>query len=107
MTPEGKVKAWIRGRIKDRYPESYVYSTFVGQYGKKGLPDLIMCINGFFVSIEVKTETGSVTKIQEAEGAKIVKSGGFWVTIYGKNEVAIQSLFSAIDSRTRGMGQSS
>lgn len=42
-----------------------------------GVPDILTCIKGRFVGIEVKTPTGRVTKIQQYQIDQINKSGGF------------------------------
>jgi hypothetical protein len=96
-TPEGAVKNWIKERIKKKYPEAYVYVTHIGQYGKRGVPDLVMCINGLFVTVEVKTIKGSLTELQALEGRRIEKSGGIWMTVYGRNEDQMEELYEAID----------
>ena len=42
----------------------------------KGIPDLIGCFNGRFVAIELKTDKGEVTPIQEYRLKQILKAGG-------------------------------
>lgn len=96
-TPEGSVKNWIKTQILKKYPEAYIYVTHVGQYGKRGVPDLVMCINGLFVCIEVKTIKGKLTALQELEGRRIEKAGGIWATIYGRNEDALEELYGQIE----------
>lgn len=41
-----------------------------------GVPDILACINGYFVGIEVKTKTGIVSEIQKYQIDRIIKSGG-------------------------------
>ena len=36
-----------------------------GQYTKSGIPDLLACVNGTFVAIELKSETGKLSDIQK------------------------------------------
>lgn len=43
---------------------------------QKGIPDLICCVRGRFVGLEVKTETGQTTALQDREHLLIMKSGG-------------------------------
>lgn len=45
---------------------------------KTGCPDLLVCYKSIFVGIEVKApgKLGNLTKIQEAQLAKIVEAGG-------------------------------
>ena len=47
-----------------------------GQFTKAGVPDILACVNGHFVGIELKTETGRTSKLQEYNLAKIRQSGG-------------------------------
>lgn len=96
-TPEGSVKNWIKEQILKRYPDAYIYVTHVGQYGKRGVPDLVMCIRGLFVTIEVKTIKGKLTELQALEGRRIEKAGGIWACIYGRNEDALEELYGQIE----------
>jgi len=41
-----------------------------------GIPDIIACLNGNFIAIEVKTETGIVSKLQEYNLNQIKAAGG-------------------------------
>ena len=63
------------------------YLTSIGAYWEKihggsiyqssGIPDLIACVDGRFVGIEVKREKGNTTsKIQEYKLRKIKEAGG-------------------------------
>ena len=47
-----------------------------GQFTKAGVPDLLCCVNGHFAGIELKTETGRLSKLQEYNLDKIRQSGG-------------------------------
>lgn len=47
-----------------------------GQFTKAGIPDILACVKGKFVAIELKTETGRLSKLQEYNLAKIKESGG-------------------------------
>lgn len=96
-TPEGAVKNWIKEQISKRYPDCYIYVTHIGQYGKRGVPDLVMCIKGLFVCVEVKTVQGKLTELQSLEGKRIEEAGGIWMAIYGRNTDAMEELYEAID----------
>lgn len=41
-----------------------------------GVPDILCCLNGMFLGIEVKKDDGVVSKIQEYHIAKIKEAGG-------------------------------
>lgn len=67
-----KVLHWVR--IQENV---WVVKYPGGIYGQKGIPDLILCVNGRFVGIEMKRKTGGkVSLLQERERKKILKSGG-------------------------------
>lgn len=49
---------------------------FANGYTKKGVPDLLCCVNGYFLAIEVKAENGKATDLQRWNIEKIKKAGG-------------------------------
>jgi hypothetical protein len=52
---------------------------------KKGVPDLICCINGHFVGLEIKQENGEVSDVQKRNIAEINKNGGIALIVYPKD----------------------
>ena len=46
------------------------------QFGQAGIPDIIVCLNGKFVALEVKTEKGKVSVLQEITLRKIRNAEG-------------------------------
>ena len=55
--------------------------------GTAGIPDIIACIGGRFFAFEVKTESGRVTKLQEATIRKILAAGGIASVVRSVAEV--------------------
>lgn len=49
---------------------------FANAYTKKGVPDLLCCVNGFFLAIEVKAENGKATDLQKWNVEQIRFAGG-------------------------------
>lgn len=47
-----------------------------GHFTRAGVPDIITCVNGYFIAIELKTETGRVSKLQEYNLEEIRRAGG-------------------------------
>lgn len=84
--PESKVQTWVRQYLMGRLPHAYIRKIQQGRFSHVGVPDLLMCANGKFIAIEVKTETGKLSKMQEIEINKIRKAGGMAVVIYGKDK---------------------
>ena len=57
-------------------PDCFCWKQHGGQFGTAGLPDIICCIGGRFVALEVKTPTGKLTKLQEITLTKIKNAKG-------------------------------
>ncbi len=60
--------------IKQDYPRAFVYKA--ADKFTSGIPDLLICLDGMFVGVELKTATGKTTKIQDYTLAKIAAAGG-------------------------------
>lgn len=52
---------------------------------KKGVPDLICCINSHFVGLEIKQENGSVSEDQKQNIAEINRNGGLGLIVFPKD----------------------
>ena len=55
---------------------------FANRMTKSGIPDILACINGYFVAIEVKATNGKPTELQKWNIKEIRKSGGISVIVY-------------------------
>ena len=47
-----------------------------GNFTRSGVPDLLCCINGRFVGVELKADNGKVSELQQYNIDKIIQSGG-------------------------------
>lgn len=61
---------------------AWVLKTWGGGMQRSGVPDLICCVNGVFVGIEVKASRGKPSDLQQYNIAWINKSGGVGVILY-------------------------
>lgn len=61
---------------------AWYFCPYMAGFGKSGVPDIVCCIDGWFIGIEVKREGKKPTPIQAARMQEIVKAGGyaFWGT---------------------------
>lgn len=57
-------------------PQCFAWKTHGGPYSPAGIPDIIACVDGRFVGLEVKQPGGKLTLIQEATLRKITEAGG-------------------------------
>jgi len=75
-TPEAKVKAAVR-KILDAYvPAVYYFFPPANGYGRTGIPDVIVCVNGTFLAIECKAGANTTTALQDREIAAIKAARG-------------------------------
>lgn len=88
MTPEGRVKAAIKKVLKGYRPLWY-YMPVPSGYGKMGVPDFIVCANGFFFSIEAKAEGGLVTALQIKTHNEIAAANGLVIVVSGESDACM------------------
>lgn len=55
---------------------------FANGFTKSGIPDILACVNGYFVGIEVKGPDGRPSELQLWNLSKIRESGGIAVILY-------------------------
>jgi Holliday junction resolvase len=53
-----------------------------GIYTKAGIPDILACVNGHFVAIEVKADHGHPSELQLHTVEEIRDAGGFAFVLY-------------------------
>ena len=82
-------------------PRCFFWKEHGGIYGTSGIPDIIVCIVGRFIALEVKTQKGKTTPLQNAAIRKIRSSGGFAFVVRSVEEAK-----NAIDSATGGKNDS-
>jgi Holliday junction resolvase len=75
-TFENKIKEYIKER------GGYYVKYFGCGFSTAGTPDLLCCINGKFVAIEVKGDGGKPTELQKHKIESIQKAGGIALVVY-------------------------
>lgn len=76
---ETKIKEWMEER------GSWFIKYWGGAaYTKKGIPDLLCCLDGYFFGIEVKADNGKPTLLQLRNLERIRNAGGYGVLLYPK-----------------------
>lgn len=83
----GQAENNITKRIKDYLKENHIWHVkfFANCFTSVGIPDVLACVKGKFVGIEVKTDKGIVSEIQKYQGREIQKSGGKWFVVRPNN----------------------
>lgn len=75
-TFENKIKKFIESE------GGWQVKFFANSYTKNGIPDILACINGYFVAIEVKAQNGHPSALQLHHCSEIRKAGGFAFVVY-------------------------
>lgn len=81
---EKQIQAAILTYLKT-LPECWAVKTI--QTNKLGTPDILACINGKFIGLEVKTTKGKATEIQLYQMAEIVRCGGISAVVRSVDDV--------------------
>ena len=76
---ENKIKAYLKSI------GAYFIKTHGDRFSKVGTPDIIACIKGKFVAIEVKAENGKPSELQHYHIQQINNAGGYAVILYPKD----------------------
>ena len=61
---------------------AYNVKFFANSYTRSGVPDILACVNGYFVGIEVKAQSGHPSELQLYNVELIRKAGGFAYVVY-------------------------
>lgn len=78
MTPEGKVKQDVKYYLNSLGKDCWWYCPVPMGYGKRGVPDFIICYKGFFLAPETKRAKGGVPHaMQDRQQEEIRDAGGF------------------------------
>lgn len=76
-TFENKIKKFLKDN------GSWFIKYWAGsQFTKSGIPDILACINGYFVAIEVKGPNGKPSELQLYNIDKIRDAGGYAFVLY-------------------------
>ncbi len=103
QTPEGKVKTWLRTKMKTWYPDAWHYCPPAGPFGKIGVHDDEWVIKAgdfcVYVAIEVKSDNGVLSEPQKKNLFHVKSQGGVAAVLVGKDEVMIAKIRAVIDAR--------
>ena len=71
-------------KIKRYLKESgcYCVKYHGNKFSTSGTPDILACVNGYFLGIEVKADSGKPSELQLVKIADIRKAGGFGFVAY-------------------------
>ena len=89
-TPEKKVKDKIVRILKEE--DVYYFFPATHGFGRSGVPDIICCVAGMFLAIEVKAGKNKPTALQVAEIEAIRRADGVAIVANEENWEMVRSL---------------
>lgn len=87
---ENKIKKYFREK------GLYYFKFWGTMYTRAGVPDLIVCVNGHFVGVEVKSDVGKPSEIQLQNIKEIRENGGYAVVIHPSEFEGLKSLIECL-----------
>lgn len=72
---------------------------FANAYTKSGIPDVLVCCNGYFLGVELKAQNGKPSELQKWNIQKICESGGIGVILYPDQFNDFKQLIWCLDVR--------
>lgn len=91
---ENKIKKWLQDH------NCYHVKFFANAYTKKGVPDILACVNGYWVAIEVKAPEGVVSELQLHNIRKIRESGGLAYIVYPSGWEKLEQILTGLLNET-------
>ena len=92
-TFENHVKAYLKEQ------GCWILKTWSNGVQREGVPDLLVCCNGYFLGIELKAEKGKATKLQWRNVNLIRKAGGFAFVLYPDQFYMLKDLVQNIKAK--------
>ena len=77
----------IQSKIMQYLKKEGIYAFKTITLGRKGIPDIIACVNGRFVAIEVKQPGGRLTELQSWNIKQINDNHGIAFAAYSLDDV--------------------
>lgn len=94
-TFENKVKDYIEDH------NGWQVKFFANRMTKRGIPDILSNINGYFVAIEVKAENGEPSELQKYHRRKINETGGIAIILYPSQYGQFKQLVKCLNENNK------
>lgn len=72
---------------------------FANRMTKTGIPDILACVNGYFLAVEVKAENGKPSELQKYHVREINDTGGCAIILYPQDYIFFQDLVNSLKKR--------
>ncbi len=103
---EGRIKKFLHsvGVYPAGFPKDRMKVEMVGWYTKiwgggfqkSGIPDIVCCVNGIMIAIEVKASNGRPSELQKINISRINKSNGIGMFLYPEGFEQFKELLKGV-----------
>lgn len=100
-TFENKVKKYIEEQ------GGWQVKFFANRMTKTGIPDILACIKGHFLAIEVKAKNGKPSELQKYHVKKINDAGGYAIILYPQDWELFKQLVKRLNSHAWALARQS
>jgi ribosomal protein L16/L10AE len=83
---EARIQRRIQKALREAFPGCVIYKIHGNEFQVSGIPDLVCCIEGRFVALEVKTPKGELSAVQVYEIVRIKNAGGIVSVVQDEGE---------------------
>ena len=90
---ETRVKAWL-----DSLKNVWHFKVHGTAATGAGIPDIIACVNGVFVALEIKSDKGRVSEIQKATLRRMDRAGALKFIVCPSNFAKIKLLIEELNA---------
>jgi len=90
-TFENKIKKYIEDH------DGWQVKFFANKMTKKGVPDILACVNGYFIGIEVKSDHGEPSELQMYRCKQIRDAHGFAYVVYPSGFEKLKSIIDDLN----------
>lgn len=98
-TPEKLVKEKVKAILTAH--SVYFFMPATHGYGRSGVPDIVACVNGWFVAIECKANGGKPTALQIREIEAIRRNNGVAMVVDETNYEMLPDMLKKLKETVR------
>lgn len=95
MASEKNFENKVKGFLKEQ--GCWCLKTWSNGVQRSGVPDLLVCCNGHFVSVELKAPNGKPSELQLWNLRKIEESGGYGILLYPRDYELFKTFIRALN----------
>lgn len=94
MASEKNFENKVKGFLKEQ--GCWCLKTWSNGVQRSGVPDLLVCCNGWFVGVELKAPYGKPSELQLWNLRKIEESGGYGILLYPRDYERFKAFVRAL-----------